>query len=92
MRTSKKVHVKYWNEKDNRGWLKRPTGEKGRCPLQTKQDILWLEKMTGVKKLRGVYIYIWHNPGVTHEHLSQSPNKEAEKIVFVMVQILDKYE
>lgn len=75
--------------------MKRTTEAGSRDPLGgvlSKQDILWLEKMTGVKKLRGVYIYIWHDPGVTHEHLSQSPNKEAEKIVFVMVQILDKYE
>lgn len=44
------------------------------------------------QEVRGVSIYIWHDPGVTHERLSQSPNKEAEKIVFVMAQILDKYE
>lgn len=58
MRTRKKVHVKYWNEKDNRSWLKRPTGVKGvfskpnqaRCAVVRVND--WCQE------LRGVYVYI----------------------------------
>lgn len=87
MRTKKKMHVKYWNEKDNRSWLKRPTGVKGvfskpshaRCAVLRVND--WRQEVRGVY----VYVYIWHDPGGTCELLSHSPKQEAESMIFMTV-------
>lgn len=85
MRTNKKVHGKYGNEKDN-GLAQETHWRKTEASVFSKPSkTCWVGVNDWCQEVRGVYFYIWHGPQGTHELLSHSPKQEAESIIFMTI-------